>query len=188
MAVAALGLHELRSAARLGEHAQPTLVDSAHGYVDTVTVLVSVLAAAAAAHLLVRLVAGWRSAEGTCYAPHHTLRLWRLASIVLVCVCFGQELLESVTTMGHSPGLAGLLGHGGWTAVPFAILFGGGVALAVRGSDAAIAFAGRPRHRNAARRRAVTEARRLPSGHPRPREPLADLAAGRAPPRTAAAF
>jgi|GEM_PF-4728859 hypothetical protein len=187
MAVAALGLHELRSSARLGEHAHQALADSAHGYVGTLTLAVGVLAAAATAHLLVRLAVAWASPRGPGYAPHRTLRLWWLASVVLVCVCFGQELLESLAATGHSPSTAGLLDHGGWTGVPLAILFGGGVALAVRGSDAAIAFATR-RPRAAARRRGGAGSHRLPAGHPRPHEPLADLAAGRAPPPVSVAF
>ncbi|MDQ3647446.1 MAG: hypothetical protein M3433_02465, partial [Actinomycetota bacterium] len=109
------------------------------------TLAVGVLVAMAAAHLLVRLAGGSSSDDGGRYAPHGTLRLWRLASITLLCVCLGQEALESFAATDQPSGIEGLLGHGGWTAVPLAILFGGAVAVAVRGSDAAIAFAARSR-------------------------------------------
>lgn len=181
MAAAALGLHELRSEARLGEHAQPELVHNAHGYLGTLTLVVGVLVAIAAAHLLVRLAVGWRSDDSRCYAPHRTLRLWRLASVALVCVCFGQEVFEGFVATGQPVGLEELLGRGGWTAIPLAVLFGGAVAVAVRGSDAAIAFAARSRH-GAVRLALGHEQQRLAPGHPRPHEPLADLAARRAPP------
>ncbi len=183
MAIAAIGIHEIRSAERLGEHANGTLAAGAHGYVDLLTLAVTVLGAVAAAHLMVRLVIT-RHSTATPYAPHRTLRVWWLASIVLISVGFGQELLESLAAPGSSPNVAGMLDQGGWTAIPLAILLAGGVALGVRGADVAIARAGGRRFAPARRRRG-TGSRRLPRGHLRLPAPLADRASGRAPPPAA---
>ena len=61
----------------------------------------------------------------------------------------------------HGGGLAGVVGHGGWTAFAFAVLLGALVALLLRGADAAIAYAGRRARRSPARH-AKRRARRLP--------------------------
>jgi hypothetical protein len=187
MAIAAVGLHEIRSVERLGEHASGALAAGAHGYVDLLTLAVSVLAAVAAAHLVVRLAVSRPSPTDTRYLPHRTLRLWWLASVVLISVGFGQEVLESMVATGSSPAVAGLLDHSGWSAIPLAILFAGGVALGARGADVAIARAA-GRRSTPVRRGRGRGRRRLPRGHLRLPEPLADPASERAPPRAALAL
>lgn len=184
MAIAAVGLHEIRSTERLGEHANGALAAGAHGYLDMLTLAVSVLAAVAVAHLLVRLTLNRPLPTRKRYAHHRTLRLWWLVSIVLIAAGFGQEALESLVATSTSPTVTGLLDHAGWTAIPLAILFAGGVVLGVRGADAAIAR-GAGRRLARARRRRGTGRRRLPRGHLRLPAPLADRASGRAPPPAA---
>jgi hypothetical protein len=187
MGVAALAIHGIRSEARLGGHAHQEIAQYAHGYLGTATLVVGVLAALAAAHFLARLVVPRRAAHGAGYVPPGALPLWRVAAIALLCISLGQELVESVVATGDPATLGDVVGHGGWTTVPVAIVFGGAVALAVHGSDTAIAFAARA-SRAPVRGVGSTEHHgALPNAHPRRSAPLADLAAGRAPPLASAA-
>ncbi len=187
LALAALAHHGLRSWAELGGHAHGEVARSAHGYLSTLTLVVGVLAALAAAHLVARLAIGWRSADGTPYAGHGGRRVWLSATVVVLCVCLGQESVESLIATGDPAALADVLRHGGWTAIPFAILLGGAVAIGVRGADAAIVFLGRRRRAGVERGASGRRRSVLPAGHQRRPEPLADAAAGRAPPPVLAA-
>lgn len=176
---AALGLHELRCATGAGEHAHAELAREAHGYLAVVTPVVALLVVVAAAHLAVRLGIARRSARTRRYAPPGALHVWWLASLALLTVSIGQELVEVSATAGALEDLGGVFAHGGWTAVPLAILSGGLVALVVRGSDGAfVLLSGTP---------AVPRRHELPGrpgcGHVRrPRAPLPDFGAERAPP------
>lgn len=57
-------------------------------------------------------------------------RLWPGASVSLFAVYCVQEAIEGLLTTGHPAGLA----HGGWIALPLAIVIGLGIALAMRGA------------------------------------------------------
>jgi hypothetical protein len=184
MAGAALALHELRSRAGLGAHSGGELAQHAHGYLGATTLAVELLAAVVAAHFLVRVAGARLPEEGRQYTPHAMVRVWCPASIALLLVCFGQELAENLAATGSLADPGVLLGHGGWSAIPLGILLGGGVALLARGADAAITLAAR--REGPARVGSEAGARpALAGGHPRPHEPLADPAAGRAPPSVA---
>lgn len=63
---------------------------------------------------------GHRSMSRVCF--------WLLASAGLLVIFTGQELIEGWTSPGH-PGLAGVVGAGGWTVVPLALTLGGFVTL-----------------------------------------------------------
>lgn len=187
MAGAALAIHEIRSHAGLGGHAHQEIAQYAHGYLGTITLLAGVLAALAAAHFLARLVVPRRAAHGTDYVAPGALRLWRVAALALLCISLGQELAESFVATGDPATLSSVLDHGGWITVPVAIVLGGAVALAVRGSDAAIAYAARASRAPVRGVGSIGQRSALPDAHPRRSTPLADLAAGRAPPPAFAA-
>ena len=113
-------------------------------------------------------------------SPFH--RLWLLAAFSLLAIYCGQELIEGFLASGHPEGIAGIFGEGGLWAIPLSVLLGGVVALGLRAADAAVRWA--------AGRRLAPRVPRAPARHlPRPplvslvlRRPLADAAAGRAPP------
>jgi hypothetical protein len=182
MAVATLSLHELRSSAELGGHTHAELARYAHGYIATLTLAVAVLVALASAHLLVRLAFSMRSADAARYVARPGRPLWLWAAITLLGISLGQDLVESLVAAGDPSYLADVFGHGGWTTMPLALLFGGGVALAVRGSDTALALASRGRRQRVGGTAMLRSRRPLPAGHQRFTDPLADAAAGRAPP------
>jgi len=92
-----------------------------------------------------------------------------------------QESLEGLLESGHPVGLAGVLGHGGWVAVPLALLLGLVVALLLRGRAAIVGHVAGRAARGASRRPARSLLR-LPRISPAPLEPLAGHLAGRGPP------
>lgn len=183
LAAAAASLHELRYLVGYSGQADEALAGQGHAYLAHAGSLIGVLLAVAVALFLRRLRRASVGAEVTGRASPF-LRLWLVASLGLVVVYIGQEGIEGLLAPGHPAGLAGIVGHGGWTAFVFAPLLGAVVALLVRGSDALIervAAGARPRRRT-----------RLPLAPP-PRElllpvrirVLARNLAGRAPPTSA---
>ena len=181
VSAAALCLHGLRAKAGWGGHAHGVL-DTAHAYLAGATWVVVVVGAAVAAHFLFRLAAPPRSVSGGRGPRRGVWWSWGSTSVALVCCCFGQELLEHLWVTGHLPALGVVWSAGGWSAVLLAGLLGAGVTAAARGSDAALElpFGG---GRMVVRRFLVpTCGCRAASAHPWRHEPLAGLAAGRAPP------
>jgi len=83
------------------------------------------------AHLVWRAVGG-RPTERRVPFPSLTLML----AGALLAVYAGQELLEGELALGHARGLTGVLGSGGWIAVPLSLLFGAALACFMRQSDA----------------------------------------------------
>ena len=130
---ALLGVHQLRYALAFGGDAGAALAQHGHGYLAWVTPAVAALGALAVGRLLVRAAsvptpAGGRAARVT--------RVWPRAAIALFSVYAGQELIEGALTSGHPDLWAGVMGNGGWLAVPLAVAFGAIVGLALRLSDA----------------------------------------------------
>ena len=139
VSAAALCLHGLRAKAGWGGHAHGGL-DTAHAYLAGATWVVVVVGAAVAAHFLFRLAAPPRSVSGGCGPRRGVWWSWGWTSVALVCVCFGQELLEHLWVTGHLPALGVVWSAGGWSAVLLAGLLGAGVTAAARGSDAVLAL------------------------------------------------
>src|SRR6202011_2666918 len=50
--------------------------------------------------------------------------LWLVCSAALLTIYVAQELLEGWFSSGHAAGLAGVLGYGGWWAIPAALCVG----------------------------------------------------------------
>ena len=114
-------------------------------------------------------------------APSRVSRSWPAATVTLVVIFVLQESLEGALLGGHSAGLHGLFGHGGWSVAIFAPLLGVLIAFLVRGSEKAIELlvqrTARPR---------LKPARVIPMRPPMTAAPrlrlLARNLAGRAPP------
>jgi hypothetical protein len=98
-----------------------------------------ILAAVDLCARVVRARAG-RAPEGT----PRLLWLWLGAAGCLVAAYAVQETLEGALAPGHPGGLAGVVGHGGWAAIPLAAAIGLVIALVVGGAQRAIELAAEP--------------------------------------------
>lgn len=135
LAVAALGLHQLRYLLAFGDGSESALAREGHAYLTLLIVPVLGLAIAVVlAQALIR-VAGGGPAGATAGAVR-LRRVWPAASAGLLCIYAAQELLEGALATGHPAGVAGLVAGGGWVAVPLAIALGALVALTLRISRA----------------------------------------------------
>jgi len=181
MPLAAWTVHQVRYLAAYGSGAPRQLADQGHAYLDLVMPVILVLASLAFGAFVLRFARAW-SREGNQHsATGSTSRLWVTIAAGLVAIYTGQELLEGVLASGHAPGLAGVLGNGGWWALPAAVMVAGLLAFAVRGARVVEALLGR----RVSRRRRISVAPMLPmplSAALSPAAPLARRGAGRAPP------
>jgi hypothetical protein len=124
MGAGTFGVHQLRFALS-DDHARAAY---GHGYL-------SALAPLLAALLLVAFAAGLaRVARGAVEAAPRFRRVWAGASAGLVAAYCTQESIEGLLTHGHA---TGMFEHGGWVAVPLALVVGLGIALVTRGAAAA---------------------------------------------------
>ena len=158
IALAALGVHQLRYLIAYGGGAHAELASQGHDYLfGALPILAGFAIATIAAGLL-------RAALTSSPAP--ALASTRARAVIYAAAIFAvfvvQETTEGVLFAGHASGLAAVLSGGGWLAVPLALAFGslcalldGGLALVER----SVAMAGesppalRPRLRVAARGR-----------------------------------
>lgn len=181
MPLAAWTVHQLRYLVAYGSGGPRQLAEQGHGYLDLVMPVILVLASLAFGSFVLRFARAWSHGFGDRAAARSTRRLWITIATGLVVIYTGQELLEGVLASGHAPGLAGVLGHGGWWALPAALVVGGLLAFAVRGARVVEALLGR----RVPRRRRISVAPMLPmplSAALSPAAPLARRGAGRAPP------
>ena len=176
LAVGAYGVHQGRYLLANGHEYDKALAESGHGYLAAVEPLIGLLLAFAVGQLIWHVAAGRRG--GALPSRERRAPLFA-AGLLLIFV--GQELIEGVASE-HACGLAGVFGAGGWIAVPLALVFGAGLALLVRGSEAALdrlVLAGalpRPLLRPIVRRLS------LPSSLALPLHAVARHLAGRGPP------
>jgi hypothetical protein len=181
--LAAIAVHQLRFFLAYGSEGRHELTATGHSYLTSLTPWIVLLCALGAGAFLRRLALAWRGAEGGGRRRRSPLRLWLAVSLALILIYAGQELLEGLLSSGHSNGIAGIFGHGGWWAVPASLAVGGALTLLVRGGQAAIVLARRlGRRPPGAPRRALLA---LPAPSPVfvvHASPLACCAPGRAPP------
>jgi hypothetical protein len=187
MPLAAMAVHQGRYYLAFGAHTPARLLRDGHSYLSSV-VPFAVLSAALALGLLAgRLARAWQGVgtDGPRRSgphPRSMLWIWALISFVLLGLYCAQELIEGAVAAGHAGGVIGVLGSGGWLAVPLAIAVGGVLTLFLRASDALVELlaARGAKHRSAATPRSL----RLLAG-PRTDWRLAGgsgVSAGRAPP------
>ncbi|MGI8674070.1 MAG: hypothetical protein ACR2KD_02090 [Thermoleophilaceae bacterium] len=177
----ALVVHRLRYLAGYGADSGEALGRHGHGYlwiVLVVTVAALCLAGASVAYALARASG---TGQATERPPRSFTALWWRASAGLTALYVVQESLEGLLAPGHAGGLAGVAGHGGWTAFVLALAVGALIALLVRGAHAAVVrAAGRP-GRPPSRRSVSATARPAPVRWALA-SPLARHLAGRRPP------
>jgi uncharacterized protein len=173
--VAAVAVHQLRYLLAFGGDAGALLAEQGHAYLHTLGPWLALACSALFGAALGRAARAGESPEPVAIA-----RLWALAAGALVVIYAGQELLEGMLEPGHPAGLAGVLGEGGWLALPSAVLVAAVLAVALRGAQRVLARLAR--HRAALPR--PHQAAAPPQVFLRPLGPLASAAAGRAPPRS----
>jgi hypothetical protein len=175
-----LAVHQLRYLLAYGSRAGSEL--SAHGdhYVAAATVVAAILVIIALGVGLGRLLAASRGSGHPQLARVPVWLLWVGLTLVLFAGFCALEALEVVFEPEHEAGLVGMFGDGGLWAVPAAALVAGLMALLVHGGRALLVLATRQR---TGLRAAVTPARHPgPTRTVQPHRPMADCAAGRAPP------
>jgi hypothetical protein len=99
---------------------------SGHGYLEVLLPVLVVLAASAVLGTLVAARASGRTTGGSVAG-------WTSCAAALLVIFGVQETVEGMLSAGHPGGPAGVLGHGGWIAVPLAIVIGWVVSLLLRG-------------------------------------------------------
>jgi hypothetical protein len=121
---AAFAVHELRYLLTYGGAAGVELQRQGHSYLHSLVPWMVLLLAVA--------VGGFLSALGRAMAGQRTVPryglslvgLWLTCSACLLAIYVSQEFLEGFFATGHPAGLVGVLGHGGWWAVPAALCVG----------------------------------------------------------------
>jgi hypothetical protein len=139
ISVGALAVHDLRFLIAYQGGAAKQLSVTGHGYLGDVTPL------AMGGFALAVAAFAWRLLH-----PHaeearlpSTRRLWSFLTVVLMTIYVCQEWIEGQLSPEHAAGLAGVLGSGGWLALPLAAIVALVIALLLRGAEAAIAYAAR---------------------------------------------
>jgi hypothetical protein len=179
--VAAVLVHQLRYMLEYGGGAGQALAEQGHGYMTSLAPWIALVTAVGIGGLLGTFANAWRGKAPTHGNGVTTLSVWLAASIALISIYTGQELLEGFFATGHPAGLAGVFGAGGWLAIPAAHAVAIVLALVLRGTDAIVRQILRRRNRVISRApQELTPVARPHLG--RKLAPLASAAAGRAPP------
>lgn len=135
LALGALGLHQLRYFIAYGHDAPSALEGAGHGYLMQVApLLVAIAAAAVLASLALPALLRVTGIPARLGGVVPTASAYAAA---LLAVFSLQELAEGALFAGHEPGLAGVLAHGGWVALPLAAVLGLATALIARLLDSA---------------------------------------------------
>ncbi len=124
--VGAYMVHQLRYVLAYRSGAADALAEQGHTYLaQAVCPLIGSLLALAAGQLL------WALARPVPISRRGASRLALAASAAgaVLGVYTAQELLEGALAAGHPVGLDGVIGSGGWLALPLSLLVGIGVAL-----------------------------------------------------------
>src|SRR2546421_10562513 len=183
MPAAALVVHQARYSLTYGPRASGELAAQGHSYLHSL-VPWTVLALGIGASMFVRRVAqAARTGSSGTFTRLSITWLWSITTVALLAIYSVQETLEALSASGHPAGVSGVLGHGGWWAVPAAAVVALGVVALLRLGRAVLRLASRCA---GAATRAPHARTRLPSSialiAP---APLALARAGRAPPRHA---
>jgi hypothetical protein len=180
---AALAVHQLRYTLAFGSNASLELERQGHSYLHSLVPWIILLIGVAVGGFLCSL---GRALSGQTSAPRFTLSLaglWLVCSVCLITIYVTQELLEGIFLTGHPAGLTGVLGYGGWWAIPVAACIGLVLAAFFHGARWVLEEVAR-------RAGAIPEPPPRPLAAPRPPSvllprlsPLAEGWSGRGPPR-----
>ena len=172
MSAGTFGVHQLRFALSEEDHARAV---HGNGYLSAVApVLAAVL-------LLAFAVGLRRVASGEVERAPRFRRMWAGASAGLIAAYCAQESIEGLLTHGRA---TGMFTHGGWVALPLALLMALGIALISRGSAEASRLVAARAPWTAAPEAAPFEAS-LPAWAPRGTRAAARHLAARGPPAVA---
>jgi hypothetical protein len=175
---AAFGVHQLRYELGYGSRSGAALAAQGHGYQNSLAPWVVVLIAVAVGTFLARVA---RAATGRAETRRRSFAaLFGFAWALLFVVYCVQEWLEGMFAVGHPAGAAGIVGHGGWWAVPLSAVAAAVVALLLLIGAAVVEVVARVASPALARVELLLH-RPLPVVSVR-RSPLAGRMAGRAPP------
>lgn len=182
MPAGAYAVHQLRYLLAYGAGADHALARQGHGYLGSAAPYLLAPLAAALGAFVGRLARAWGTGNAAARSRPRLLTVWAAAAVALIALFAIQETLEGLLAAGHPPGLAGIVGGGGWLAIPAAAAVAAAIALTLRGADAMLTLlagrSGRPGPRIAEPVFAVGETWTGSSGA----DVLAGCAASRAPP------
>lgn len=167
---AAVLVHQLRYWLSYGSQASNQLSGTGHAYLDSAVPWIVMLTAAGVGIFAVRRRVG---------AHRSFVARWLGAAAFLVVLFTVQEALEGIFSTGHPGGFGGVYGHGGWWAIPVAVVVAFLLALVLRVADALARDPLAPPSTRGARLLLAPVA-----VEPLRARPLATAAAGRAPPST----
>jgi hypothetical protein len=168
LSLAALAVHELRYLLAYGDRADEALASQGHAYLSDLggTLITLALATLLATVLASGLApAARRPGQTAGRAFRRTAALYAIALLAIFCA---QELTEGAVAAGHPAGLAAVLAHGGWMALPLALAAGAVCSLAclaLQGVERALAQGG-PRRAVRERPPAVAEPHAAPARLP----------------------
>jgi hypothetical protein len=134
LALAAFAVHQLRYLAGHGAGAGEALAHHGHGYLDVALPLLISFAAAGLLGSL--LLSAWRRPDGDGRTPSCLRAPCFSYAAALVAIFAAQELAEGALVPSHPDGLEGTFGHGGWLALPLAVVMGAAVSIASAGISA----------------------------------------------------
>jgi hypothetical protein len=177
---AAMAVHQLRYSLAYGSQASAELTAQGHSYLHSLVPWMILGIGAALSSFLRRAARAARTGEAGSFARLSAPVLWALTSGLLVVVYAMQEGLEELFSAGHPTGATGIVGNGGWWAVPASAAVAVLVVALLRLGRAVLRLAARRAPRGlVARPRSL----RLPLAPALAvAAPLASAAAGRAPP------
>jgi hypothetical protein len=171
LSLGALAVHELRYVLAYGDRAGEALASQGHAYLsDLGGALVTLVLATVLATVLAGVLAPAARRPG--HAGSSFRRMTVLYGLALAAIFCAQEVTEGAVAAGHPAGLAAVIAHGGWVALPLALAAGAVcslVCLALQGVELALA-AGAPSRPARARAPALIEPHAAPA-----RLPLASL-------------
>jgi hypothetical protein len=177
---AAFVVHQLRYTLAYGSRANAELAAQGHSYLSSLVPWFVLALGLALALFIRRAVRTLRGRESARTVSRSGLALWAATWAGLVAIYVVQESLEALLVSGHPGGIGGVLGHGGWWAVPVAAVVALGVLALLRVARVVLLVAGRRAPRPPWTQSVVL---RIPAGMAAAVvAPLAAAAAGRAPP------
>jgi hypothetical protein len=182
MPLGAIVVHQLRYRLAYGSHAGAVLTSQGHAYLTSFAPWLVLLLCLAVGGLVARVAQAVARGRPGRRRARSLAAVWGTCSAGLLAVYAVQELLEGFFAAGHPGGLGGVAGHGGWWAVPSAVVAGAAIAALLRVAtvavDAAVRLGDtRPAPPLVARASWAVTAAFSPRA-----VPLASAAAGRAPP------
>jgi hypothetical protein len=180
MPAAAFAVHQLRYALAYGTHAKAELAATGHTYLHSLVPWLVVTLAVGLSTFIRRAAHALRTGETGTFTRRSWVTLWAATAGGLFAIYAVQESLETFFASGHPTGVAGVVGHGGWWAVPAAAVVSLLVVAALRLGRTIVRAAGRLAPR---RYRFTVLAHVVPRDLVLvPARPLTRAAAGRAPP------